>query len=70
MILILFRTAEIYCSKIKTTQEEIEQLEQEINQTLEQEKHIHKFVPKIKTVLEAYYATTDVEKKIIFLSQY
>ena len=37
MILILFRTAEIYCSKIKTTQEEIEQLEQEINQTLEQE---------------------------------
>ena len=49
--------------RLKTTQEEIEQLEQEINQTLEQEKHIHKFVPKIKTVLEAYYATTDVEKK-------
>lgn len=49
--------------RLKTTQEEIEQLEHEIKDVLEREKHIHQFVPRIKNILEAYYATEDIEKK-------
>lgn len=33
--------------RLKTTQEEIEQLEHEFKHVLEREKHIHEFVPKI-----------------------
>lgn len=53
--------------RLKTTQEEIEQLKYEINYVLEREKHIHAFVPKIKNVLEAYHATVDIEKKNLLL---
>ncbi|MED0961831.1 recombinase family protein [Bacillus paramycoides] len=53
--------------RLKTTQEEIEKIEYEIKHVLEREKHIHEFVPKIKTVLEAYYATEDIEKKNLLL---
>ncbi|MGY1460354.1 recombinase family protein [Bacillus toyonensis] len=53
--------------RLKATQEEIQQLKQGIQHVLEKEKHIHEFVPKIKTVLEAYYVTEDVEKKNLLL---
>ncbi|WP_242215353.1 recombinase family protein [Bacillus cereus group sp. BfR-BA-01383] len=49
--------------RLKTTQEEIQELRREIENILEKEKHIHEFVPKIKNVLEAYYVTNDTEKK-------
>ncbi|MEH7461437.1 recombinase family protein [Bacillus thuringiensis] len=49
--------------RLKTTQGEIKKIRNEIENMLEKEKHIHEFVPKIKSVLEAYYATNDIEKK-------
>lgn len=49
--------------RLKTTQKAIEELKHEIKKILEKEKHIHEFVPRIKNVLEAYYATNDIEKK-------
>ncbi|MCX2829455.1 recombinase family protein [Bacillus pseudomycoides] len=49
--------------RLKTTQEAIEELKHEIKKILKKEKHIHEFVPRIKNVLEAYYATNDIEKK-------
>lgn len=49
--------------RLKTTQEAMEELKHEIKKILEKEKHIHEFVPRIKNVLEAYYATNDIEKK-------
>ncbi|MGG0721420.1 recombinase family protein [Bacillus mycoides] len=49
--------------RLKTTQEEFEELKYEIENILEKEKHIHEFIPKIKSVLGAYYVTNDVEKK-------
>ncbi|OFD69846.1 hypothetical protein [Bacillus mycoides] len=53
--------------RLKTTQEEIKELKHGIEKILEREKHIHEFVPRIKNVLEAYYATNDIEKKNHFL---
>lgn len=49
--------------RLKTTQKTIKELKHEIKKILEKEKHIHEFVPRIKNILEAYYATNDIEKK-------
>lgn len=49
--------------RLKTTNEEMQQLKQEIKYVLEKEKHIHTVVPKMQNVLEAYYVTKDIEKK-------
>ncbi|MGE7868010.1 recombinase family protein [Bacillus paramycoides] len=50
-------------ARLKASQEEVEKLEQEIIHILGKKRHIEAFVPKIKTVLEAYYVTENIEKK-------
>ncbi|RAL22558.1 recombinase family protein [Thermoflavimicrobium daqui] len=53
----------IVVDKIKTVQLEIDELKQEIEYEQEKEKKQVKFIPKIKTVIEAYHFTDDVRKK-------
>ncbi|WP_096201621.1 recombinase family protein [Bacillus sp. FJAT-45350] len=49
--------------RIKKSEEEISQLQEELNKEKQQEENINEFVPKIKSVLDAYHATEDIEKK-------
>ncbi|SEN52891.1 recombinase family protein [Lihuaxuella thermophila] len=54
---------QIVSDRIKTTQEQIDQLKEEIKREEEKEKKQNEFVPRIKNVLAAYRATDDIEKK-------
>lgn len=49
--------------RIKKTQEEMAQLQQEIEKEQLKEKNINEYIPTVKKVLEAYRQTDDVEKK-------
>lgn len=53
----------VIAERIKETQEVIDQLQEELKQEEERERHRSEFVPRIKSVLEAYRQTDDVEKK-------
>ncbi|MBB5356691.1 DNA invertase Pin-like site-specific DNA recombinase [Anoxybacillus mongoliensis] len=50
-------------ARMKQTQEEIEQLKQEIEKEQLKEKSMNEYVPAVKKVLEAYRQANDVEKK-------
>ncbi|KAF6511170.1 Site-specific recombinase [Geobacillus stearothermophilus] len=50
-------------SRIKKTQEEIDQLREEIAKEQLKEKNINEYIPTVKKVLDAYRLTDDVEKK-------
>lgn len=50
-------------ARMKQTQEEIEQLKQEIEKEQLKEKNMNEYVPTVKKVLEAYRQTDDIEKK-------
>lgn len=49
--------------RIKKLQDEINTLQKEIHKEQIEEKNVHEFVPKVKSVLEAYRHTDDIEKK-------
>ncbi|OEH92567.1 recombinase family protein [Bacillus solimangrovi] len=49
--------------RIKAAKTEMGQLKKEIEKESFQEKSMHEFAPKIKSVLEAYHVTEDIEKK-------
>lgn len=49
--------------RIKQTKEEVAQLQQDMERVKLQEKSQNEFIPKIKSVLEAYRQTDDIEKK-------
>ncbi|MGZ0084539.1 recombinase family protein [Caldibacillus thermoamylovorans] len=50
-------------SRIKKTQEKIDQLREEIDKEQLKEKNINEYIPTVKKVLDAYRLTDDVEKK-------
>lgn len=49
--------------RIREAENEIEKMKEEIARVEEEEKNSEEFIPQVKTVLEAYQATDDVEKK-------
>ena len=49
--------------RIKKTQEEIEQLKQDIEKERLKEKNVNEYIPTVKKVLEAYHETDDIERK-------
>lgn len=53
----------VVSERIKAIKGEIENLQQDIKNERRREKQQYEFVPRMKTVLQAYHGTDDVEKK-------
>jgi DNA invertase Pin-like site-specific DNA recombinase len=49
--------------RMNVLQDNIQDLQRDISRERMQEKNIHEFIPKLKSVLEAYRQTDDIEKK-------
>ncbi|WML43110.1 recombinase family protein [Neobacillus sp. PS3-40] len=54
---------QIVVDRMKIFEEEIKNLKEEIQIEELKDKNINEFIPKVKTVLEAYHKTNDIEKK-------